>query len=84
MKAEQAASQVDSRESFIKFLTGLMVRIQEDPTSISNSTLVEFLDGVSGWTADMDGYFSNRGDSISTEPTWCLFAQIFEAGLFYE
>lgn len=84
VKAELTASQVDSRESFIKFLTSIMVRVREDPTSISNSTLVEFLDGVSAWTSDMHGYSLNRGDSIPTEPTWCLFAQVFEAGLFYE
>jgi hypothetical protein len=74
MATELTVDQVDSRESFINFLTGLMAHVRADPDSISNPTLVAFLDGVAGWTADMDGYFLNRGDPVPTEPTWRLLA----------
>lgn len=84
MDAKLTADQVDSRDSFVVFLVSLADCARENSESISDSTLATFLDGAAGWTADMDGYFLNRGDPTPSEPSWRLLAQIFAAGLVYE
>jgi hypothetical protein len=49
-----------------------------------NSDLASYLDGMSGWIEDMDGYFSNVGESIPEQPTWKLVAMILLAARSYE
>jgi hypothetical protein len=75
---------VHSRESFVAFLRELSERIPTDSTIAANGTLETFFAAASGWAADMDGFFRNKGQDVPTEPSWQLFAQIIAAGLIYE
>ncbi len=73
-----------TRGDFEAFLKEFADSLATDPTSWTNASLDQFLDGVSGWLADMDGYFANRGEPVPSEPSWRLFAQALLAGRVYE
>jgi hypothetical protein len=75
---------VQSRADFVAYVAEIAIRARSEPSAIPNSTLAAFLDGLSGWVNDMDGYFLNRGEAPPTEASWQLFAQAVAAGLVYE
>jgi hypothetical protein len=78
------ASEVHSRLDLADFLDDLSRRAKEFPTMALERGMVEFLESASGWVADMDGYFQNRGEPTPAEPTWGLVASIFAAAAVYE
>lgn len=73
-----------TRQDFTDFVVKLAESRELDPESWPNGTLGEFLDGLSGWVADMDGYFAHRGEPLPSEPTWQLLAQMLLAARVYE
>lgn len=62
----------------------MAAEVRDHPDSIENRELHAFLEGAAGWTADMDGYFQNRGEDTPAQPTWALVAKIFTAARVYE
>jgi len=73
-----------TRADFEAFLKEFADSLRTDPTAWTNVSLEQFLGGVSGWVADMDGYFANRGEPVPSQPSWQLFAQALLAGRVYE
>ncbi|MEU6393923.1 hypothetical protein [Streptomyces sp. NPDC046939] len=49
-----------------------------------NQSLDHYLEALSAWTDDMDGYFRNRGEPIPDRPDWSLIASMLRAACFYE
>jgi hypothetical protein len=49
-----------------------------------NSTLEDFLEALSAWTKDLDGYFENRGEQVPADPDWALIAKMLSAARVYE
>ena len=76
--------EVRTRADLAGFLSDLAERSRSSPQTMPNQTVAEFLDGASGWVADLDGYFRNRREPVPTEPSWTLIAQIVSAALVYE
>lgn len=73
-----------TRREFEVFLQELARSVPAEPASSTNVSLDQFLEGVSGWLADVDGYILNRREAIPHEPSWQLFAQMLLAGRTYE
>ena len=73
-----------TRQEFEAFLQELAHSVRTEPASWTNSSLDQFLESVSGWLTDMDGYFHNRGEAVPTEPSWQLFGRMLLAGRTYE
>lgn len=69
-----------SKADLVRFLAQMSARVD----SFDNQDLGEFLESASGWLADMDGYFKNRGEPLPENPNWSLFASIIAAGAIYE
>ncbi|MEV8454205.1 hypothetical protein AB0467_18795 [Streptomyces sp. NPDC052095] len=49
-----------------------------------NQTLERYLEALSAWTDDMDGYFANRGKPVPDQPDWSVIADMLRAACFYE
>lgn len=49
-----------------------------------NHTLEQYLEALSAWIQDMDGYYLNHGTSVPRQPTWRVIADILYAASMYE
>ena len=74
---------VSSRADLVEYLAALARDVQHGRTA-RNATAAELIEAAGGWTADMDGYFAGRGESVPADPSWRLIAQIVTAALVYE
>lgn len=84
MDLHAEADRVDSREGLVRFLGVLLEDHRQRPESWTNDDLGSFLDGLAGWAEDADGYFENRGESISSVSPWRLVAMMLVAAKYYE
>jgi hypothetical protein len=81
---DKQAAQIRSRKDFIAFTMTLLIDLKEHPEQWENDDLPSFLEALSAWVADMDGYYINRGESVPEVPTWGMLGQIFLAARKYE
>jgi hypothetical protein len=81
---EQAMGQVNDRLDLAAFILRLRADLLSDPDVWENPTLERFLEALSAWTQDMDGYFENRGEVTPSEPSWRLVADMLLAARMYE
>jgi hypothetical protein len=57
----------------------------EDSSTWDNSALSAFLEALSGWIEDCDGYYKNTGSDLNPDsPSWQLFADALQAAKIYE
>ena len=57
----------------------------EDTSKWDNSDLGIFLEALSGWIEDCDGYYANTGSTLNADfPSWQLFADALQAAKIYE
>jgi hypothetical protein len=76
---------VTDRQSFIKFIDLLRKNFLENPESLENNTLPDFLESLSAYTADIQGYYDNMKLNINADkPDWSTFADIFKGATIYE
>ena len=77
-------NRIDSRESLIVFIRLLADDFRDNSEEWENKKLDRYLDALSAWVEDMDGYFRNRGETVPENPTWELLGKIFLASKYYE
>jgi hypothetical protein len=75
---------VKSRDDFAKFIRALVADFDQQPDSWENATLGSFLEAMSAWVTDMDGYYRNKGEAIPVQPEWSTLAEILAASRTYE
>lgn len=76
---------VTDRQTFIKFLDLLRKDFLDNPKSWENKTLTYFLEALSVYTEDIQGYYDNMNLSIkANKPKWSTFADIFKGVKIYE
>lgn len=80
----QQADEVRSSEDLAAFVRRLAEDLRTNPEKWENDKLGSFLEAMSAWIEDMDGYFQNRGEPVPTQPDWKLFARFLSAARFYE
>ncbi|GAA5504553.1 hypothetical protein Dxin01_04331 [Deinococcus xinjiangensis] len=69
---------IATREDFALYVSNLSREEEASPE------IASFLEAMSAWTEDMDGYYANRGEEIPEMPSWRMFAEIVTAALSYE
>ena len=84
MDVEARADGVASRDDLVRFLADLAAEVQAGRHPADNASAVDLLESASAWTADMDGYYANRGEEVPATASWALIAHIFAASLVYE
>lgn len=75
---------INSREELAKFIDGMRFSLEQGGQGWENRDLGSFLEAMSAWVSDMDGYFQNIGESCPESPSWKTIAQILAASTVYE
>lgn len=76
---------VTDRQSFIKFLNLLHKDFLDNPENWENKTLPDFLEALSAYAQDIQGYYDNTKQNINAEqPEWSTFADLFKGAKIYE
>ncbi len=77
--------EVVDRASFVKFLNLLHKDFLENAESWENKNLGDFLEALSLYAEDIQGYYDNTNKSIdANKPDWKTFADIFKGARIYE
>ncbi|WP_313032302.1 hypothetical protein [Soonwooa sp.] len=73
------------RQSFIKFIDLLRQDLIENPENWENKKLDDFLEAISSYANDIQGYYNNSNQNINAdEPNWQTFADILKGASIYE
>jgi hypothetical protein len=85
MKEEISNFVVTDRKSFIKFIELLHKDLIDNNESWENKNLEAFLEAMTRYTGDIQGYYDNTKQHINAdEPNWQTFADIFKGSIIYE
>ncbi|MEU5771495.1 hypothetical protein ABZ782_36905 [Streptomyces asoensis] len=75
---------VRTRADLVSYIRQLSQEAQVPSSGWENQSLDCYLEALSAWTNDMDGYFGNRGEPVPDGPDWSLIASMLRAACFYE
>ncbi|GHN01601.1 hypothetical protein WSM22_30900 [Cytophagales bacterium WSM2-2] len=76
---------VTDRQSFTKFLGLLHKDFLDNPESWENRTLPDFLEALSAYAQDIQGYYDNRKLNVNADkPDWRTFSDIIKGAKIYE
>jgi hypothetical protein len=85
MTNELSNFKVNDRQSFIKFIDLLRQDFIDNPDSWENNKLDTFLEAISSYADDVQGYYDNMKQSVNADlPNWQTFADIFKGATVYE
>jgi hypothetical protein len=77
-------NEIGSKEDFVNFVELLISNLKSNPEEWTNKTLPEYLESISSWTEDMEGYYQNNNMPIPENINWKVFANILIAAKMYE
>jgi len=80
----ESCEHIHTRADFIGFLHTLRGQLQRRPEEWENRDLPAYLDALTAWVEDMEGYYKNRGETVPDQPTWKTLGQILLAAKVYE
>lgn len=76
---------VTDRQSFVDFLILLRTDFLDNPKNWENKTLPDFLEALSAYTEDIQGYYDNMHHAVNADKAdWSTFADIFKGARIYE
>ena len=76
---------VTDRQSFIKFLDLLQKDFLDNHENWENKTLPDFLEALSAYTQDIQGYYDNtKQNKNADQPEWSTFAELLKGAKIYE
>lgn len=84
MDLKTKADTVASRDDFVDFVRALRDDLSASPEEWQNATLADFLEALSGWVQDMDGYYENNRLPVPASPKWKNVAEMMLAAKYYE
>ncbi|MEU6841410.1 hypothetical protein ABZ930_05980 [Streptomyces sp. NPDC046716] len=81
---ELAPEGVNSRDDLAAFVRALHRNHAEDGSSWENPDLPRFLEALSAWIDDADGWYRNSGCEVPADGDWRFFARALMAATVYE
>lgn len=84
MQLNNQVASITNKAELAEFISKLKTHATEHPTDWINISLVDFLDALSGWVDDMDGYYLNNQLPVPEQPTWMTIAEMLLAAKSYE
>jgi len=75
---------VETREELSDFVLALVQDLRDNEDNWENQNLPTFLEAISAWIRDMDGFYANQGKDIPHDVPWKIFADILFAARSYE
>lgn len=77
--------EVADRQSFVKFRDLLLKDYHTNSEEWENRTLPEFLEAMSRYTEDIQGYYDNMNLKVNADKAdWSIFSDIFKGVVIYE
>ena len=74
-----------TKKEFIQFIDNLKTDFIENKEQWENKTIKDYLEAVSRYTEDIDGYYKNTNQEIDLEKVdWQIFADILKGSSIYE
>lgn len=84
MTLDNLAESVASLDDFAAFVDALRSDLSVHPAEWENQTLERFLEALSAWVRDMDGYYKNCQRPVPVTPDWRNVAEMLLAAKIYE
>jgi hypothetical protein len=84
MTLEEQAEAIASREDFVQFVQSLSRVNAQKPEWWENSDLGSYLEAFGAWVAVMDKAYRNRGETLPSQPSWKMIAEMLLAATMYE
>ncbi len=75
---------IQTRKDFSEFITCLSKDFEQHKEDWENPNLLSFLEAMSSWVEDMDGYYKSHQKPFSENQPWKIFAEILYAAKIYE
>jgi len=75
---------ISNREQLIRALNALVDRIAESHEPIENDRTEIFLEALTRYVEDIDGWYKNQGLDIAAVSPWQVFYDSIEGALIYE
>lgn len=76
---------ITDRQGFADFIDKLHKDFQTNPSNWSNKDLSSFLEAMSRYAQDIDGYYKNTNQNVNADtPSWKVFADILTGAKIYE
>ena len=74
----------ETKEDFIFFVQLLAKDFVNNNNQWKNDDIYSYLEAISGWTMDIEGYYKNKGEDFNEEFNWRIMAEILYAAKMYE
>lgn len=84
MNMGEQSSLIDSRDSLADFVEALRRDLEAHPDEWENRTLSRYLESLSAWIREMDGYYQNCGQMAPTAPSWRNIGEMLLAAKHFE
>lgn len=76
---------VTDRKTFANFIKMLREDFLENPHMWENKSLPDFLEALSSYTEEIQGYYDNTNQVINADNAdWNIFSDIFKGARIYE
>lgn len=76
--------QIQSHNDLATFIESLRQDFIDNPQNWENRDLSSFLEAMSAWVSDADGYYQNVGQPLPNAEVWRTVASILYASKIYE
>jgi hypothetical protein len=74
----------NTREDLAVFIRGLRADLATHADEWENPDLDRYLGALAAVIEDLEGRFMNSGETMPTEPSWQLVAELLDAATLYE
>lgn len=78
------SKKITNRKELICFINYLNEDFMNNKEEWSNINVPDFLESLSAWLSDMDGYYENANIGIPENLNWQFFADALHAAKYYE
>jgi hypothetical protein len=75
---------VRSHDDVARIVDQMADDLQAHPDEWDNATLERFLDALARSLTGLDGLYQNRGETLPSEPSWKLVAEVLVMASGYE
>ncbi len=82
---ELKPEQISTRKDYVRYVEQLRHDLEHNPDNWQNRDLKSFLEALSRYAQDVDGYYMNSSISVDAdEPSWRVFADLLTGASMYE
>jgi hypothetical protein len=75
---------IETKAQFLAFVDQLRADLKDSPEEFENLTLDDFLNALSAWVADSDGYYRNIAEGSPPPVVWRYIADVLSGAAVYE